>query len=232
MPLLYGIEHSPVIDEIELTVNYPSVLAQQIQSGAIDVALLPVAVIPSIPNAKIISDYGIAADGNVASVAIFSRVPIDEVEKVYLDYQSRTSVMLARLLLRDFWKVNVELKQADENFIENIGDKEAAVIIGDRALQQLQNFEYVYDLSGAWKEHTGLPFVFAAWVSNQLLPEQFISDFNQANGAGLENIDRIVADTLFTEYDLKKYYTESIHYYIDEEKKKGLNKFLELIQTL
>lgn len=232
MPLLYGIEHSPVIDDIELTVNYPSVLAQQIQSGAIDVALLPVAVIPSIPNAKIISDYGIAADGNVASVAIFSHMPIEEVEAVYLDYQSRTSVMLARLLLRDFWKANVELKQADENFIENIGAKEAAVIIGDRALQQLQNFEYVYDLSGAWKEHTGLPFVFAAWVSNQVLPEQFISDFNQANGAGLENIDRIVADTLFTEYDLKKYYTESIHYNIDEEKKKGLNKFLELIQTL
>lgn len=232
VPLLYGIEHSPVIDEIELSVNYPSVLAQQLQSGAIDVALLPVAVIPTIPDAQIISDYGIAADGNVASVAIFSHVPIEEVTTVYLDYQSRTSVMLARLLLRDYWKVNVELKPAKEDFIDNIGDNEAAVIIGDRALQQLRNFKYVYDLSEGWKEHTGLPFVFAAWVANKELPEQFISDFNQANGAGLENIDQIVAGTLFTEYDLKKYYTESIHYLVDDEKKKGLNKFLELIQTL
>ncbi len=230
--MLYGIEHSPVIEEIELSVNYPSVLAQQLQSGAIDVALLPVAVIPTISNATIISDYGIAADGNVASVAIFSNVPIEDVKTVYLDYQSRTSVMLARLLLRDYWKVNVELKPAKEDFIDNIGDDEAAVIIGDRALQQLKNFEYVYDLAEAWKHHTGLPFVFAAWVANKELPQQFVDDFNQANGAGLDNIDEIVAGTVFTEYDLKKYYTESIHYHVDEEKKKGLNKFLALIQTL
>ncbi|MCB9046037.1 MAG: menaquinone biosynthesis protein [Chitinophagales bacterium] len=232
VPLLYGIEHSPVTDEIELSVNYPSILAQQLKDNEIDLALLPVAVIPSIPGAQIISDYGIAADGNVASVAIFSNVPIEEAKTVYLDYQSRTSVMLARLMLRNYWKVNPELKPAEKDFIDNIGDDEAAVIIGDRALQQLNNFEYVYDLSEAWKEHTGLPFIFAAWVANKELPEQFMSDFNQANGAGLEYIDRIVANTVFIEYDLKKYYTECIHYKLDDEKKKGLNKFLELIQTL
>ena len=232
VPLLYGIEHSPVMDKIELSVNYPSILAQQLKDGAIDVALLPVAAMSSIPDCKIISDYGIAADGNVASVAIFSHVPVDEVETIYLDYQSRTSVQLAKLLLSKYWKKDVEYKQASAGYIEDIKDNTAGVIIGDRALEQLNNFEYVYDLSEAWKEYTGLPFIFAAWVANKDLPEDFIQAFNQANATGLENIDLIVSNTICTYADLKKYYTESIHYQLDENKKKGLNKFLELIQTL
>lgn len=232
IPLLYGIQHSPVMEGIELSVNYPSILARQLQEGTIDVALLPVAAMSTIPGARIISDYGIGADATVASVAIFSNVAIEEVDTVYLDYQSRTSVMLARLLLRDYWKKDVIFKQAPENFIELIQDNTAGVIIGDRALQQLASFRFVYDLSLAWKEHTGLPFVFAAWVANRDLPEDFISQFNQANAAGLNYIDKIVAGTPYPYYDLKKYYTENIHYLLDDEKKKGLNKFRELIQTL
>lgn len=63
------------MDEIELSVNYPSILAKQLQQGEIDMALLPVAAISTVPGARIVSDYGIAADGDVASVAIFSHVP-------------------------------------------------------------------------------------------------------------------------------------------------------------
>lgn len=232
VPLLHGIKNSSIINDIELSINYPSILAQQLKDNVIDIALLPVAVIPSIQGANIVADYGIAADGQVASVAIYSHVPMEDIETVYLDYQSRTSIMLAKLLLRDYWKKDVEFKPATEHYIEYINDKAAGVIIGDRALRQLTNFSYVYDLATAWKQHTGLPFVFAAWVANKELPAEFIDEFNKANAEGLQNIDEIVADTQFPYYDLKKYYTENIHYYLDEEKKKGLNKFLELIQTL
>lgn len=232
VPLLYGIEHSPVFDDIELSVDYPAVLAQKLKKEEIDVALLPVAAMASIEGARIIADYGIAADGNVASVAIFSNVPMEEVEVVYLDYQSRTSVMLAQVLLKHHWKKEVQFKPTEQGYINDIKDTTAAVIIGDRALEQLNNFEYVYDLAEEWKKYTGLPFVFAAWVSNKDLPETFIQAFNQANAAGLEKIDLIVKDTLFTHFDLEQYYKVHIHYHIDGEKKKGLNKFLELIQTL
>lgn len=232
LPMLRGIEQSPVIKDIELSMNYPSILAQQLRYGLIDIALLPVAAIPAIEGAHIVADYGIAAYGEVASVAIFSQVPMEDIESVYLDYQSRTSVMLARLLLRDYWKKEVVLKPATEHFIEYIKDKNAGVIIGDRALKQRNNFNYVYDLAAAWKDYTGLPFVFAAWVANRELPADFVDAFNEANAAGMKSIDQIVSETLFPYYDLKKYYTENIHYYLDEEKKKGLNKFLELIQTL
>jgi len=229
-PLLYGIEHSEVMNDIELLLDYPSQLAASLQKGDIDMALLPVAAMQFVDGARIVSDYGIASDGNVASVCIFSQVPMEEIKTVYLDYQSRSSVRLARLLLEQFWKKDVEFKSAPENYIEYINGSTAGVIIGDRALKQRSNFEYIYDLATAWKEYTGLDFVFAAWIANKDLPADFIKAFNEANAMGLEHLDEVVAANPFPYYDLKTYYTENIKYYLDEDKKKGLNKFLELIK--
>ena len=229
-PLLYGIERSDVMNDMELILNYPSKLAQSLQDGSIDMALLPVAAMPGIQGARIVGDYGIAADGNVASVAIFSLVPMAEIETVYLDYQSRTSVRLAQLLLEKHWDKQVVFKQAPENYIEYINGTTAGVIIGDRALQQLTNFEYIYDLAEAWGYYTGLPFIFAAWVANKHLPEDFINAFNAANAEGLRHIDEVVTENPYPYYDLKKYFTQNIHYLLDEQKRKGLDKFLEQIK--
>jgi len=96
-------------------------------------------------------------------------------------------------------------------------------------LEQLVNFNFVYDLSLAWKAFTGLPFVFAAWVSNKKLPERFLQQFNAANAVGLNYLDEIVSKNHFPHYNLKTYYTENIHYFLDEEKRKGLQCFLEMI---
>lgn len=229
-PLLYGIEKSNIINDIDLILNYPSQLARSLQERKIDLALLPVAAIPTIENARIISDYGIAADGNVVSVALFSQVPIEEIKTVYLDYQSRTSVKLAQLLLKNYWKKEVAYKEATEHYIDYINGTNAGVIIGDRALQQLHNYPFVYDLSAAWKAYTGLDFIFAAWVANKELPAGFISGFNAANAIGLGHLNEIIAANPFPYYDLRTYYTENIKYYFDEQKKKGLEKFLEMIR--
>lgn len=215
--------------DITLSLEYPAELARKLKEGTIDMALLPVAAMPGIEGARVVSDYGIAADGNVASVCIFSQVPIEEIQTLYLDYQSRTSVRLARLLLEKYWKKDVEMRQATEHYIEYINGNTAGVIIGDRALKQLTNFEYVYDLADAWKAFTGLPFVFAAWISNKELPADFLRAFNEANAAGLDHIDEVVRSNSFPYYDLKKYYTEHIHYLLDDEKKKGLDLFLKMI---
>ena len=228
-PMLYGVVRSEVMKQIELTEDYPANVARQLREGSIDVALLPVAVMPTIPGARIVSDYGIAADGDVASVSIFSQVPMEEIETVYLDYQSRTSVRLAQLLLDKHWKKEVVFKPATEHYIDYINGTAAGVIIGDRALKQIPNFEYIYDLAAAWKAFTGLPFVFAAWIANKELPQSFIQAFNEANAEGLKYIDQVVSDNPFPYYDLKKYYTENIHYLLDDEKKKGLNLFLQMI---
>ncbi len=229
-PLLYGIENSNIINDIELSVDYPARIAARLQEGAIDMALMPVAVITHITGANIVSDYGIASHGNVVSVGIFSQVPMEEITTVYLDYQSRTSVRLAQLLLERYWKKEVIYKPATENFIEQINGSTAGVIIGDRALQQLNNFKYNYDLSAAWKAHTGLDFIFAAWVANKQLPQSFVKDFNAANAAGLQHIDTVITQNPFPWYDLNTYYKENIQYLLDDSKRKGLSTFLQLIQ--
>lgn len=218
------------MQEMDLVLEYPSLIAKHLQEDTTDVGLVPVAAIPSIPNARIISDYGIGADGKVASVCIFSKVPMEQIEQVYLDYQSRTSVRLAQVLLKHYWKKEVVFLQAPENYIDLVSGTTAAVIIGDRALEQLEHFEYIYDLAENWKAFTGLPFIFAAWVANKELPESFIQQFNEANALGLDHLDEVIAANPYPVYDLDVYYRENILYYLDEAKKQGLARFLEYLK--
>jgi chorismate dehydratase len=84
-------------------------------------------------------------------------------------------------------------------------------------------------LAKAWFEFTGLPFVFAAWIANKKLPDEFISAFNEGNKIGLQNIEKVIAETKCEKYDLQKYYTENISYLLTDKKREGLNKFLEFI---
>lgn len=228
-PLLYGIERHEVRNQIELNMDYPALVAKELISNKVDIGLVPVAVIPEIPNARIISDYGIAADGIVASVCIFSRQPLDTITSVFLDYQSRTSVRLAQLLLKKYWKQDVEFLPAPEDYIEKIQGATAGVIIGDRALEALSRFEYVYDLADHWKKYSGLPFIFAAWVANKAIPESFQRNFNEANKFGLQHLDAVIAENPFPAYDLQHYYRENVHFFLNEEKHKGLHRFLSEI---
>ncbi len=228
-PLLRGIAHSSLTSDILLRLDYPARLAEMLMHDEIDVALLPVAAIPGIPGARIVGTHGIAADGEVASVCIFARQPMESLKRIYLDYQSRSSVRLATLLLKEFWGKDLELLPAPDDYIGQIKGQTAGVIIGDRALTQRHNFTYIYDLAQAWKDYIGLPFVFAAWVANKELPEKFIADFDAANAAGLEMIDDVVDENPFPEYNLQTYYRNNIHYHLDAQKLKGLESFLEMI---
>ncbi|MCE2655549.1 MAG: menaquinone biosynthesis protein [Sediminibacterium sp.] len=232
-PLLLGIEQESFLKSIDLVKSYPANIAQDLLSGKIDIGLVPVAILPQLSDPHIVSNYVIGANGAVASVALFSEVPIDEIKSIYLDYQSRTSVQLLKILLSQFWKKEVEFISATEGYIAQISGTTAGVIIGDRALENLSKFPYVYDLSFAWKQHTGLPFVFAAWVANQPIPASFMSAFDTANGYGLANLDEVIALIPAQEqvYDLHKYYTENISYIYDEEKKQGLAAFLNFIKS-
>jgi chorismate dehydratase len=232
-PLLYGIRNHPIFEQIELIEDYPSNIAQLLIDDKIDLGLIPVATIPRLKEHYIITDFCIGADGAIASVCLFSQVPIEEIKKVYLDYQSKTSVSLAKILLRDYWKKEIEFIDATgEDFRNNIKDTIAGVIIGDRALQQRQSSKYIYDLGEVWKKHTGLPFVFAAWIANKKLPAEFIPAFNEANGFGIQHLNEVIAENVSAYFDLKEYYTNFISYHLDEEKRKGLTLFLKVLHTI
>ena len=232
-PLIYGLERQPVAGQIELIGDYPARIAEKLINGEIDLGLIPVAVIPQLPEYHIIGDYCIGTEGEIASVALFSEVPMMEVEKVYLDYQSRTSVALLRFLMKESWGINPEIILASgEDYRQEIRGHTAGLVIGDRALEQRKISTFIYDLGSEWRKITGLPFVFAAWVSTKPLPENFVDDFNQGNALGLEKIDEIVAANPYPLYDLKKYYTLHLSYRLDEAKKKGMQRFLEEIKDL
>ena len=230
-PLLYGLQHHAVLESIELIEDYPANLAIALQDNAIDIGLIPVAVIPDLAESHIISDYCIGATGPVASVCIFSQVPIESIQTVYLDYQSKTSVNLARILLTNYWKKDVLLLEAPTNFMDLIDGTTAAVIIGDRALEKYNSYPYRYDLAEAWMNYTGKPFVFATWVSNKPLDAVFIKYFNEANKLGIENIDTVVEQLTHTNntYDLHTYFTKNISYNLDAAKKDGMAHFLSLL---
>jgi chorismate dehydratase len=225
-PLLYGIKRSGLMDKISLIEDYPSHIATMLLNDEIDVGLVPVAIIPKLKEAHIVTNYCIGAIADVASVCLFSEVEIDKVEKVLLDYQSRTSVNLCKVLLKHYWHKEVEFIDATTDFRSQIKGTTAGVVIGDRAFEQRKTNHYIYDLAGAWIDFTGLPFVFAAWVANKPLDENFIDAFNMANGYGLKHINEVVADNPYNLYDLTTYYTQNISYELDEAKRLGLEKFL------
>lgn len=231
-PLLYGINREPMAGKIGLVTDYPANIAGRLLDGSIDIGLVPVAIIPRLRESHIVSDYCIGAEGPVASVALFSEQPLERISKVWLDYQSRTSVNLARVLLKHYWKKNVEFLDASEGYQDQIKGDTAGVVIGDRAFAQRQVSPYIYDLAEAWQSFTGLPFVFAAWVANKQLPQEFINEFNAANAFGLCRLDEVIKENPYDKYDLYTYYTKNINYSFSSAKKLGLETFLGYLKEI
>ncbi len=230
-PLVYGFENGRMKDEIELVSDYPSRIAAQLLNDEIDIGLIPVAVIPNLKEHYIISDYGIGASNPVASVCLFSDVPLNEITHVLMDYQSRTSAELLKILLKHHWKISPVLIDTENGYQQAIKGTTAGLIIGDRALRQRRHSKYIYDLAQEWRAMTGLPFLFAAWVANKKLAPEFIKNFNEATAEGLQHINEIVAANPFAEYDLHTYYTKNIDYNLDAEKQEALKRFLQYLSA-
>ena len=233
-PFLYGIrQHGLDLNtEFEFQYHFPSKCAKAITQGDAEIGLIPVAVLPELHSYEILGTTCIGADGKVDSVLIVSNEPLDEVHTVWLDYQSRTSVALCKILLRDFWKKQVIFREAGENFLNHIGKNEAAVVIGDRAFDAAIQFKFSYDLAEAWKLFTGLPFVFALWVSRIPISPEISKTLNDAFLTGILHREKAAEEIelLYPQhYSVRKYLTQSISYIFDEYKKKGLETFLSLL---
>jgi len=217
-------------DKVQLTIDFPSRIATMLSGDEIDLGLVPVAIIPQLKEYYIISDYCISCDGAVASVCLFSEVPLEKVERILLDYQSKTSVELLKILARDFWKVTPEFENGTGEYQSRIQGSTAALLIGDRALIQRHRSKYIFDLGLEWKKFTGLPFVFAAWISNKPLAADFVSEFNQANAWGLARVDSVISRYDTNYVNLKEYYGNFIKFTMTPEKQLALESFLRIIQ--
>ena len=236
-PFVYGLLNSGCLntDDVQIDLDIPSVCAKKLVDRTVDIGLVPVAIIPKLKEHYILTDYCIGADGKVNSVLLLSNVPMENIKTILLDFHSRTSVALTRILAAKLWNISPEWKNAEEGFIASIHNETAGVVIGDRALAIKDNYRYCYDLSEEWRTLTDLPFVFACWVANKKLSEDFTLAFSKAIEFGMKNkqkvIDEIVKSGKYT-FDVDEYLNHYIQFNLDEDKKKGLSLFLDYLKDL
>ena len=232
-PFLYGIQNTKIIEQIDLSLDIPSDCAQKLIDGKADIGLIPVAATINLPEWHIISDYCIGAIGAVNSVFIFSNCDIREVKAIQLDPQSRTSNNLAKVLLRNWWKIEPQLIANAPDYAEPIDPDTAFVQIGDRTFGKKVHYKYVYDLSEEWQKMTGLPFVFAAWIANKPIPEGFTKEFNASLKFGLDHRAELLKELpKRPDFDLEDYLMHKLDFDLTEDKKKALYLFLNYIKAL
>ena len=118
---------------------------------------------------------------------LLSNCQFEEIETIYLDYRSRSSVTLTKVLAKNFWKREFRWMNTSKGFdFRNIGLNEAVVLIGDQCFEYEKSFRYKIDLAAEWKNFSGLPFVFACWTANRKIDKDFIDEFNKALNLGVK----------------------------------------------
>ena len=234
LPFLHGIRQTNFTNKIELQLDIPSVCAEKLINNEVDLGLVPIAILPQLKEYYIVSDYCIGAKGKVNSVLLLSDVPLNQMDKVYLDYQSRTSINLTKVLAKHYWKLNPKWEKAEEGYEKKIEGSTAGVIIGDRTFNLSKKYKYQYDLAEEWYNFTKLPFAFACWVSNKKLPKSFADELNLALSFGVNHIKEStsLAKLQLDEKKLLKYLTDDIDYNLDNDKRKSIELFLNYLTEI
>jgi chorismate dehydratase len=199
----------------------------------VDIGLIPVAAALNLSEWHIVSDYCIGANGAVNSVFIFSNCDIHEIKTIQLDPQSRSSNNLAKVLMKNFWKVEPQQIVNAPDYAQSTDQYTAFVQIGDRTFGKKQQYKYVYDLAEEWQKMTGLPFMFAAWISNKPIPQEFVDQFNIALKYGLDHRPELLKELpKRDDFDLEDYLMNKLDFTLTEDKKKALYLFLDYIKAL
>jgi predicted solute-binding protein len=225
--------HGPQRERVELSFATPSACADVVGRGAADLGLNPIAEIAR-RRLEVVPGYGIACRGAVRSILLVSRKPLKQIQTLATDSGSRTSVELARVILRELYGVEPTLQPHKPELADMLAACDAALLIGDAALRiDPYTLSYqVLDLGAEWYALTGLPMVFALWSGRSAMPDR-VSDvlaasyrFGKANIGHIVNAEwqaRNVTRDLAHEY-----LTSYIQYEIGDEEWKGAEAFLEL----
>ena len=234
-PFIFGLENAGILHDVIIEKDVPAICAQKLIEGKVDIGLIPAAVFPLLTNAEIISDYCIGAIDKVKTVLLLSNQPLNKISKIYLDFESRTSVQLVKVLAQNFWEIHPEWEKLNHDMPQTLNDDEAVVLIGDKTFTATDHYPYIYDLASEWKSFTNFPFVFACWVARKKLTENFLSDFNQSLKFGVTHIKETVAaykNEIPLNVDATEYFTNNISYDLDDAKRKGMELFFNYLKTL
>lgn len=232
-PYIYGLEGGSGRDIWNLTLDTPADCARKLSDNKVDIGLVPVAAIPQLIDYRPVTEWGIGADGAVQSVMLLSKVRIEAVKAVYLDYQSKTSNALLRILLKEYFGQDLTLLDSREGYEQGIKNEVAGLVIGDRALKMKSQYPYSYDLAQIWKEMTGLPFVFARWVASERVTKEIEVALEQAFEDGMARRQEIAnkVELAYPNSDIKSYLQNDIKYKLGPSYWQGLALFQEKHQN-
>jgi cyclic dehypoxanthinyl futalosine synthase len=212
----------------------PSEGARRIMEQEAEIALLPVAALAEIGGLEVVPGPCIGANGRVESVVIVSDVPIDRIERVYVDNASRTSVILAKIFLDSVGKGEIPMiRLRGDEIPPLVAGADAGLLIGDIAFRESRRFRYRHDLADAWKRLTGEPFVFAVWAAQPgVLTPEIVERINRRFWDGLARKHQIVEEWA-ERHDVPKsevaaYLDERIQYNLNRPAWNGLQEFFRL----
>ncbi|MEZ5290479.1 MAG: menaquinone biosynthesis protein [Vicinamibacterales bacterium] len=231
-PLVEGLDRLPQLFDVR--VDLPSACAERLHTGQVDIGLVP-AIEYLRGDYRLVPDMAIGSDGPILSVAVFTRVPLRRVRRLALDTSSRTSVALTRVLCRVHWGISPEMVPAAPPLQSMLVDADAAVVIGDPALDvdaAAAGVEKV-DLGEAWRELTGLPFVYAAWAGRPgALGPAHLRALAEARDRGLAGIDAMAEEAAAGDADraavLASYLRDNLRYAFGPRERAGLERFFAL----
>lgn len=234
VPLVWGMLSGPQREQVDLRFSIPSVCAREVEHGEVLIGLVPVAEVAR-QQLEIVPGVGIACRGAVRSILLISRCPFAEIRRLAVDLSSRTSVQLARVILRESYGVEPQFTPAQPDLEQMLAHADAALIIGDPALRLLPE-ELPYeclDLGAEWFTLTGLPMVFAAWAGRPGLPLNLLTDITRSSYEfGKAAIDEIVLNQYVqrgvTRELADRYLRQYIHFELGPEEQRGLQAFYEL----
>jgi chorismate dehydratase len=231
-PLIEGL--GSLLPEAQLTLDYPSHLADALAAKKLDVALIPSVEYFRETGYEVVSDACVAARGEVMSVKLYCRKHPGDVQRLALDEGSRTSAALARVILAEKYGVHPETEALPLDATTRDSSADAVLLIGDRAMHSPEeSFDTVMDLGSVWYDWTGLPFVFAMWVARSDATTDGVDEaLSAARDRGIANVQAIV-DTDAARLGLSPevglhYLTRNLHYYLSSAERTGLRLFQEL----
>lgn len=229
-PLAWGFLKGHHADLFAPSYHPPALVARLLGQGNLDIGLIPSIEVQRIPNLRVLPDMCVAARHEVRSVLLVSRGPVEEIRRVALDQNSRTSATLVRILLRERYGLDPEYLHERPDPERMLGEADAALIIGDPALHVDRERYHIIDLAAEWHELTGLPFVFAVWA---VRPEVEIPDlpfyFKSSLRYGLSSLDTLVRESAaelgLDTSEVRSYLTENLSFFLRREEIEGLEEF-------
>jgi chorismate dehydratase len=242
LPLYYGMVKSDVLLDVDLVHGDPADLAHQLLSGDLDLA--PIPAIEYARHAEkfvLLPDIAISSDGEVQSILLVSKVGAKELSGrcVALASNSRTSAVLARILLARRWGVTPDYVEMPPDLPAMLRDADAALLIGDEAIRTYWEppaHLFAYDLGTEWKAWSGLPFVFAVWAVRreyaQAEPEAVRSVADALNGslaycrAHLDEISEYAARWEHFGAEKFRSYFDALQFRFGPRYREGLTRYL------